>query len=139
MTLDVTISGIKLHSAVNRGGKFSIVGFGDVHVPDLALSLYGVALTYKPSAGYRAMPPRIEVQEPRPGRRRNAIEWAPTSPLAVAITQRLQQAFEAVGGQAPTYGPPTIEEPEADEPATIGLRRFVGDPAVAEAMTQAGL
>lgn len=154
------VTGIRLFHNDDGRHPYRTLATAEVVLPEFDLVMDGVRLTWSEDRGYLAACPG--------GPRNSSLTWRHKSPFGKALSARLVEMYQAIGGKMPDeppvrrdhvtgrpIGPDPLEVAKAGGierrvfPATFvvkeakdddtGLRAFLGADHVAETMEQAGL
>lgn len=96
MTTKITLNGFTLSRGADFSRGFTILGYGEVTLSDLGMTLRGCALAFL-HGQLIALPPRLS--EAGSGDLR-AVIWGNHAPIATAICEKLKEGYEKMGGAA---------------------------------------
>ncbi len=94
---EIDVLGITTRREIRWGSGFCIMGFGDIALPQMEITLRGCALA-RSSGRIIALPPKI------PGTHPNdlaAIQWNASGGFALRVRDALLAAYQKMGGEMP--------------------------------------
>lgn len=100
---DIDVLGITTRREIKWGSGFCIMGFGDVALPQMEITLRGCALA-RSSGRIIALPPKLPGAHPGD---LGAIQWNANGKFAMRVRDALLAAYRKMGGEMP---------PDRDEP-----------------------
>lgn len=97
MNIDFDVLGISLRRNPVWDREFALMGFGDIGIPAMNMTLRGCALMWR-RGRVVAFPPKVPGSKPG---ELGAIDWAPNKPFAERVALALYDAYRKMGGEAP--------------------------------------
>lgn len=93
----IEVLGVNTRVKVEWDRHFCIMGFGDIHLPDLEVTLRGCALA-RVNGKIIAMPPKVPGVHPGDI---GGIKWNSAAPFATMVKDKLLAAYRKLGGEMP--------------------------------------
>ncbi|CCM76263.1 hypothetical protein [Rhizobium mesoamericanum] len=95
--MKIELLGINIQRNPDWDRSFTIMGFGDVTIPDLEITLRGCALARK-NGQVHALPPKVAGAHPGD---LGAIQWKSTGAFARQVCEIILDGYERMGGEMP--------------------------------------
>lgn len=119
---EIDVLGITTRREIRWGSGFCIMGFGDIALPQMEITLRGCALA-RSSGRIIALPPKIPGTHPND---LGAIQWNASGGFALRVKDALLAAYQKMGGEMPPESEPVRRDHVTGKP--IGPDPFAIDP-----------